>query len=236
MSINSIEVRIHLNYKFNLRLSNFIINSSILFTLFLNFCLQSTLNCSVTSSSHTYLQRSALCSMPWSRLLWYVVEEYFGGKNCSPCARATGQGNHFECIPTVSMSTFHRRSNLSWLSKICNRFGEIAAGSRKSLTLIKPKWRFFGKKDPLRAYFQKCFRKPHRAHGNASFCANFVKFGRPEVVEIAHCLMDKKTKFRLVLPLPLLRGSRPKFVRDISKQYTRSSPNFIQIRSLPVEL
>jgi len=32
MSINSIEVRIHLNYKFNLRLSNFIINSSILNT------------------------------------------------------------------------------------------------------------------------------------------------------------------------------------------------------------
>jgi len=29
--------------------------------------------------------------------------------------------------------TFHRRSNLSWLSKICNHFGEIAAGSRKSL-------------------------------------------------------------------------------------------------------
>ena len=32
MPINSIEVRIHLNYKFNLRLSNFIINSSILNT------------------------------------------------------------------------------------------------------------------------------------------------------------------------------------------------------------
>ena len=32
MPINSIEVRIHLNYKFNLRLSNFIINSSILST------------------------------------------------------------------------------------------------------------------------------------------------------------------------------------------------------------
>jgi len=28
------------------------------------------LNCSVTSSDHAYLQRSALCSMPWSRLLW----------------------------------------------------------------------------------------------------------------------------------------------------------------------
>jgi len=32
MSINSIEVRIHLNYKFNLRLSIFIINWSILNT------------------------------------------------------------------------------------------------------------------------------------------------------------------------------------------------------------
>jgi len=32
MSINSFEVRIHLNYKLNLRLSNFIINSSILNT------------------------------------------------------------------------------------------------------------------------------------------------------------------------------------------------------------
>jgi len=29
--------------------------------------------------------------------------------------------------------TFHRRTNLSWLSKICNRFGEIDSGSRKSL-------------------------------------------------------------------------------------------------------
>ena len=58
--------------------------------------------------------------------------------------------------------TFHRRANLSWLSKICNRFGEIPAGSRKwSLTLIKPNWRFLGKKDPLRANFHKCFPKPH---------------------------------------------------------------------------
>ena len=61
MPINSLEVRIDMNYKFNLRLSNFIINSSILntyspYTLFLNFYLQSTLNCSVTSSGHAYSQ------------------------------------------------------------------------------------------------------------------------------------------------------------------------------------
>ena len=34
MSINSIEVRIHLNYKFNLRLSNFIVSSSTLYAIF----------------------------------------------------------------------------------------------------------------------------------------------------------------------------------------------------------
>jgi len=39
--------------------------------------------------------------------------------------------------------------------------------------------------------------------------------------------MDKKkTKFRLALPLPLLRRSRPKFVRDSSKQYAREFPKF----------
>ena len=95
---------------------------------------------------------------------------------------------------------------------------------------------FFGKKDPLRANFHNCFPKPHMRTRKHVFCANFVKFGRPEVGEIARYLMDKKTKLRLALPLPLLRGSRPKFVRDSSEQCTRSSPNFIHIRSLPAEL
>jgi len=43
-------------------------------------------------------------------------------------------------------------------------------------------------------------------------------------------------QFRLALPLSLLRGSRPKSVRASSGQYTRSVPNFIQIRLLPAEL
>jgi len=63
-----------------------------------------------------------------------------------------------------------------------------------------------------------------------------VKFGQPEVGEIALYLMDKKTKIRLALPLPLLRGSRPKFVSYSSEQYARSFPNFIQIRPLAAEL
>ena len=45
----------------------------------------------------------------------------------------------------------HRRANLPSLSKICNHFWEIAAWSRKSLTMITVFW----KKGPLRANFQK---------------------------------------------------------------------------------
>ena len=91
-----------------------------------------------------------------------VVEEYFWGKNCSPCARATGQGNHWVHSNGVSgKPTFHRRSNLSWLSKIFNNFREIDSGSWKSLTLIKQKWRFFGKR-PLMGIFSQMFSKnPH---------------------------------------------------------------------------
>jgi len=61
------------------------------------------------------------------------------------------------------------------------------------LTLIKPKWRFFwGKKTPYGQIVTNFFQSPNRGHGNTSFCANFVKFGRPEVGEIARYLMDKK--------------------------------------------
>ena len=70
-------------------------------------------------------------------------------------------------------STFHRRSNLSWLSKICNRFGEIAARSRKSLTSIKPNGGFLGKKDPLRANFHKCFPKPQQSTRKHVFLCKF---------------------------------------------------------------
>ena len=61
------------------------------------------------------------------------------------------------------------------------------------MTSIKPKWRFFGKKNPYGQIFTNVgFQSPNRTHGNTSFCANFVKFGRPEVGEIARCLMDQK--------------------------------------------
>ena len=48
-------------------------------------------------------------------------------------------------------------------------------------------------------------------------------------------LQKKTKKFPQALLLSILRGLCPKSVRSSPKQYTRSSPNFIQIRSLPAE-
>jgi len=148
-----------------------------------------------------------------------VVKEYFWEKNRSPCAGVTCQGNHFEFIPTASMESQHSTG-----VPTCHDFPSFVIVSEKSIPEVgnrwlrsSQNWGFFGKKDPLRANFHKCFPRAPQRTRNTSFCANFVKFGRPEVGEIARYLMDKKTKFRLALPLPLLRGSRPKF-RDSSKQ------------------
>jgi len=98
-------------------------------------------------------------------------------------------------------------------AEICNRFGEIATGSRKSLTSIKPKWRFFwGKKDPLRANFHKCFpNAPQRTRKHVFLC----KFREmwPTGSRCNRALFNGQKKFRLALPLPILRGLRPTFVR-----------------------
>jgi len=94
--------------------------------------------------------------------------------------------------------------------------------------LIKPKWRFFGKKDPLRANFHKCFPSPHRAHGNTSFYANFVKFGRPEVGEIARYLMAKN-KISARAPAPASARIAPKIchgqLQTIYSEFSKFHPN-----------
>jgi len=65
-----------------------------------------------------------------------------------------------------------------------------------------------------------------------------VKFGRPEVDEIARLLIwpPKKTKIRLAVSPSLVHRSRPKSARTSGKQCNQSAPNFIQIGSLPAEL
>jgi len=107
VSINSIEVRIHLDYKFNLRLSNFITNSSIL-----NISLEIEIYFKFLSPIYFELyydvirprlltafsvMQHAVKSSPMD----VGVKEYFWGKNCSPCVGVTCQGTHFEFIPTT---------------------------------------------------------------------------------------------------------------------------------------
>ena len=91
-------------------------------------------------------------------------------------------------------------------------------------------------KGPLRANFHKCFPKGFTTSQIHVLCADFVKFGWPEIGKVVRYLRDKKTKLLLAVSLSLLRGSRPISVTASSGQYTRSIPNFIQIRSLPAEL
>ena len=50
----------------------------------------------------------------------------------------------------------------------------------------------FGKKDPLWANFQKCFPKGFTNSQIHVLCANFVKFGWPEIGKVVRYLPDKK--------------------------------------------
>jgi len=79
----------------------------------------------------------------------------------------------------------------------------------------------FLKNDPLRENFHNFVPKGFTASRIHVLCENFVTFGRPEVGEIARCLLDKKTKFRLALSLSLLRRSRPKSARPAANSVLR---------------
>jgi len=70
---------------------------------------------------------------------------------------------------------------------------ELWASSRKSLKRF-PKNAFLEENDPLRENFQNFVPEGFIATQIHVLCANFVKFGRPEVSEIARCLPDKKNK------------------------------------------
>jgi len=172
MSINSIEVRIHLDYKFNLRLRNFIINSSILniSLRYLEISISNLLWIVVWrhQATPTYsVQRYAACR----EVVSYGRRKSIFGKKIALRVR----GLHARGITLSSFQRCHWKANIPqacqpvMLSKISNRFGEIAAGSRKSLPLIKPKWRFLGKKTPYGQIFTNLFQSPNRGHGNTSF-------------------------------------------------------------------
>jgi len=99
----------------------------------------------------------------------------------------------FELIPTVTMESRHfvdgpTSRDFSLIYTVRELWGPE----------IKSRWRFFqksclfGKNDPLWGNFQNIVPKGFTASWIHVFCANFVKFGRLEVDEIARCLPDQK--------------------------------------------
>jgi len=149
-----------------------------------------------------------------------VVEEYFWGKKLlSVCGGyRPGELLWVHSNGVIGKPAFHRRANLSWLSKICNCFGEIAAVSRKSLTLTKPKWRFFGKKDPL--HFHKCFPSPTEHTETRLF------------VQISWNLADRKSlKSRVIYWTEKKQNfgsrSRCRFCADRAQNLSGTAPNNI---------
>jgi len=149
-----------------------------------------------------------------------VVKEYFWKKNCSPCAVVTCQGNHF-FIPTVSTEIQHSTG-----VPTCHDFPRFIIVSEKSrpdvgnCSLWSSQNGGFWEKDPLRGNFHKCFPKPQQGTRKHVFCANFVKFGRPEDGEIARYLMDKKKQ-------NFGSRSRYRFCADRAQNLWGTAPNNI---------
>ena len=73
------------------------------------------------------------------------------------------------------------------------------------------------------------FQCANRGHGNTSFSANFVKFGRPEVGEIARYLMDKKNIISALPPEAACARIAPKIcqgqLQTIDSEFPKFQPN-----------
>jgi len=154
-----------------------------------------------------------------------------------PCTDSAVQENDFELIPTIRMErghsvegSFSREFSSIYIVREL-RPSEVGSRSRCYQKNVR-----FANNDPLREDFENFVQKEFTTSQIHVLCANFVKFGRSEIVKVVRYLPGKKTKFRLALSLSLLRGSRQKSVRASGKQCTHSTPNFIQIGSLPAAL
>ena len=111
------------------------------------------------------------------------------------------------------------------ISKICNHFWEIAAWSRKSLTMIKVFWR----KRPLKVKFSKNVSKGFTAFQKHVLCANFVKIGWSEIGKVVRCLPDKKNKNSARSPALASARIAPKIcqgqLQTIYSEFSKFHPN-----------
>ena len=107
-----------------------------------------------------------------------------------PCVEPAGQGNDFELISTVRME-----SQDSIGAPTCRDFPRFIIVSDKSRLEVGNRWRWsrFFKKDHLRANFQKIIPKSFTTSQNHVLCANFVKFGWPEIDKVVRCLPSARS-------------------------------------------
>ena len=139
--------------------------------------------------------------------------------NVISCTDSDVQGNDFEFIPTIRMEkahsvegSFSREFSSIYIVK------ELSPSEVRSCSRGYQKTCALRKNDPLREDFENFVPKGFTTSQIHVLCANFVKFGRPEVGKIMRYLPDKKKqKNRLAFSLSLLRGSRPKSVRASSR-------------------
>jgi len=99
----------------------------------------------------------------------------------------------------MTLSSFQRSVRMESQHSIgaptCHDFPRFVIISDKSRLEVGNRWRwsrFLEKKDPLRANFQKSIPKGFTTSQNHVLCANFVKFGWPEMDRVVRCLPDKK--------------------------------------------
>ena len=158
-------------------------------------------------------------------------------RNVVSCAQPAGQGNDFELIPTVQLESQHSVSAPTSrdFSNICNHFADLAAWSRKSLTTFTQRWPF-GKKTPYGQIFKNVFRKDSPSLRSTS-CEQ-ISWNLADRKPVKSCIIcvTKKTKYGLLSRSRFCADRAPNLTGASSRQYSRSTPNFIQICSLSAEL
>ena len=145
--------------------------------------------------------------------------------SCGACS--TGEWLWVDSNGTDGKPTFHRRANLSWFSKICrpNHFREIAAWSRKSLTMIT----FFGKKTPYGQIFKKKFRKGSPRHRTTS-CVQ-ISWNLADQKSATSCVIYLTKKNKISARSPALVSARiaPKIcqgqLQAIYSEFPKCHPN-----------
>ena len=127
--------------------------------------------------------------------------------------QARGMNDWVDSKSTNGKPTFRRLANLSWLSDICNHFGDIAAWSPKSLKTVAQKVAFL-EKDPLRANFHNCFPKDSCGHRSTS-CVQ-ISWNLADRNSVKLCVTWQKNSRKL---------SRSRFCTDRAQNLSQPAPD-----------